>query len=154
MKNSTTKLLGIFLILCLTIFFLYGLGNTQEATPDHIKFSLGKKLDNGLMFIEGPMNMTESHPYGGKREVTVERIAIGVDYTFNAYIEDQMDNPIDITPSWKTSNSKIISIKPANGNQVIVRGLKEGVADIVIKAGKLQKIMKGIEVLKRDNFKN
>jgi hypothetical protein len=35
-KKSITKLCGIFLSLCFAIIFLYGLGNTQESTPNYI----------------------------------------------------------------------------------------------------------------------
>lgn len=126
----------------------------QRTIPTHIRFYLGKSIGGGLSVIEGPMIWTRTNPYVGKPEITVQEITtIGTGYTFNADLLDEMDQKIDIEVHWKSSNPKIISITPMVGNQVTAKGVNEGIADIIIRAGGLEKILKGIRVKKDDDFK-
>jgi hypothetical protein len=126
----------------------------KSQKPSYIRLYLGKSIGGGLSRIEGPMLFTQTHPYEGKPEVIVEQIAtIPSGYTFRATAFDANDLALEVNIYWRSSNPKVISITPTTGNEVIVRGLKEGTADIDIKAESLTKTLKAIKVTSESNFK-
>ena len=135
--------------------FMLSISNGEEALkPSYIKLSLGKSIGGGLSRIEGPILMTQTNPYVGKPEIMVEQIAtIASGYTFRAFAFDEMDQKLDIGINWHSSDPEVILITPTVGNEVIVRGLKEGTADVIIKAGNLTKVLKAIKVTSESKFK-
>jgi len=157
------KRVAISLFLGISIILLSCALNRHEAeilpgdvsTPAAIQFLPfefhgGRNLTEADMkkaLFSGALNGMEIVYTGSPFEpFELKGIANNVDYKFTARLFDAKGKILSSNPLWQVTNPDIINVMPASGNTVIVRGIKEGVTDIIIEAVGIKKIIKALAV--------
>jgi len=74
------------------------------------------------------------------------KLNIGGTAALTAYALDANNRPIKIKPTWTPSKPELIEISPSSGDIVMVKGLREGTAEIVVEFAGLKKTVEYIFV--------
>jgi hypothetical protein len=72
------------------------------------------------------------------------KLNIGGTAALTAYALDANNRPIKIEPTWTPSKPELIEVSPSAGDIVMVKGLREGTAELVVEFGGLKKTVEYI----------
>jgi len=73
-------------------------------------------------------------------------LSIGGTASLSAQGRDANNRPIKISPTWTASKPELIEITPRSGDMVLVKGLREGTAEIVVEYAGVKKTVEFIYI--------